>query len=346
MTRYRSAFWGTAYLLFVLVVCFSALVIVDRVIGSGESRGLIFPPNTEERYRTNEFDFTAKIDVIGIRMGSERQSSGWGSPCILCIGDSFTFGWGVSDSETWPSKLEAYLKKNGIQIQVYNCGQPGTTTTEYKEILRRVVPVLHPDLVLVGVLQGDDLADIYQARFIQKKSRAADFFFGNIIRLLPHKSPQEAWTLQAGGILSRMNVLEKIHYSTLDDTVRVMFERGELNPALVSYWIDFPDRYEVFNNPQAPATQYAYREMTGDIREMRDIFPRLVFVNLPVTYYRDSQGVDSLYKSLAEGARLPYIKVNLSPGDYFKFDGHPNAHGYEEIAEQIGSELIEKGIIH
>lgn len=44
---------------------------------------------------------------------------------ILAIGDSFTYGHGVNDDETYPVLLEELLKNNGIQVKVDNAGVPG-----------------------------------------------------------------------------------------------------------------------------------------------------------------------------------------------------------------------------
>ena len=64
-------------------------------------------------------------------------------------------------------KLEKYLLANGYEnIEVINCGRGGQYTSTYKKYLAKAVPLLKPDLVLVGVLQADDLAQLYENNFL------------------------------------------------------------------------------------------------------------------------------------------------------------------------------------
>lgn len=62
--------------------------------------------------------------------------------------------------------------------------------------------------------------------------------------------------------------------------------------------------------------------------------------------------MDSIYRSIADTNELPYIELTehfiglQSKSDYFfKYDGHPNEKGYEEIAKNIGKQLIEQGVL-
>ncbi len=51
----------------------------------------------------------------------------------------------------------------GIDVDVANLGLPGGSPIDYANIAARAVPTLKPDLVLVGVLQGDDLSQLRAA---------------------------------------------------------------------------------------------------------------------------------------------------------------------------------------
>ena len=54
----------------------------------------------------------------------------WGgpSPVILAFGDSLTAGFGVPDSENYPSRLQRIISQNGYPHQVINGGVSGDTT--------------------------------------------------------------------------------------------------------------------------------------------------------------------------------------------------------------------------
>ena len=93
---------------------------------------------------------------------------------MLAIGDSFTFGWGVSLEESWPKVLEATLRQAGVAVEVANLGFPGGSPVDYANIATRAVPALQPDLVLVAVLQGDDLGQLRAAGAAGQRAGCAE----------------------------------------------------------------------------------------------------------------------------------------------------------------------------
>ncbi len=67
------------------------------------------------------------------------------------------------------------------------------------------------------------------------------------------------------------------------------------------------------------------------------------------SYFEKNNNIDSIYRSIANTNNLPYIELTnhfiglQNKSEYlFKYDGHPNEKGYEEIAKYIGRQLIEK----
>lgn len=64
-------------------------------------------------------------------------------------------------------------------------------------------------------------------------------------------------------------------------------------------------------------------------------------------YFEKHNHIDSIYRSIAEKNQVPYIEltghfINLKDktGYFYKYDGHPNKNGYQEIADYIGKQLI------
>src|ERR1035441_7805937 len=76
---------------------------------------------------------------------------------VLAIGDSFTYGWGVDGEDSWPKVMERELRQGGLDIEVANLGMPGAGPREYAALAERAIPLLRPDLIVVGMLQADDL---------------------------------------------------------------------------------------------------------------------------------------------------------------------------------------------
>jgi lysophospholipase L1-like esterase len=79
---------------------------------------------------------------------------------ILALGDSFTWGDKVADSDsTWPARLEVELSGRG-QVEVLNLGQRGWTTYNEGELLRRLGWQLDPQLVVWQFYVND----VYESR--------------------------------------------------------------------------------------------------------------------------------------------------------------------------------------
>jgi hypothetical protein len=107
----------------------------------------------------------ARINRLGLR-GDDPAP---GRAHILVLGDSFTFGSGVADDETFSARLDQWL---GASVGVVNGGQPGYGIFQMQATLRRVAEDLRPALVIVVIWQGDLLRqppdDSERARFINR----------------------------------------------------------------------------------------------------------------------------------------------------------------------------------
>lgn len=297
-------------------ILFSALVIINLLVGftinknntkAQNQEGLIFEPNSKARYKTVEFDFVADINRLGLR-DREISIEKDGKFRILCIGDSWTYGWGVNIENSWPRKLEKYLQTSGFEnVEVINCGQVGQYTSTYKDYVKKIVPVLKPDLVLVGVLQLDDLAQLYENNFqpITKSTNKKflslgkikfvvkeylKYSFNNILLLLGKNESKiveirSVWKTSSTSVINNFDHSEKIRFSTLGDSVQKLFISGDLNPGLLTYYISYSDRTAIFNNPNHPATIFSIKEMNKDFKVMKDICKRhnsaLIFINMP-----------------------------------------------------------------
>lgn len=74
---------------------------------------------------------------------------------IMTLGCSTTFGWGVSDAETYPKRLEEYFQKDGLNVEVVNGGQPGYTSFQGIWLWNQVLKDYKPDIVLIGYIVQD-----------------------------------------------------------------------------------------------------------------------------------------------------------------------------------------------
>ena len=80
-------------------------------------------------------------------------------PQILAFGDSLTAGLGLPANETFPARLEAQLKEQGLDVKIANGGVSGDTTTDG---LARLDWALadKPDFVILALGANDALRGI------------------------------------------------------------------------------------------------------------------------------------------------------------------------------------------
>lgn len=106
--------------------------IEDPVLGR---RLPVFEPQHDDRGYRNA-DVPARVDV-------------------LAVGDSFTYGYGVGREDAWPQQL---ARQTGLAV--YNAGVGGYGPCEYVEVALELLD-LEPDIVLVGLMLGNDLINAY-----------------------------------------------------------------------------------------------------------------------------------------------------------------------------------------
>jgi lysophospholipase L1-like esterase len=93
---------------------------------------------------------------LGFR-GADVPQAKAGTRRIACLGDSYTFGEGVGDDETWPAQLEPALERArpGVELEVLNCGVNAYDTPQEVRLLETQVLQLAPDVVLLAFFLND-----------------------------------------------------------------------------------------------------------------------------------------------------------------------------------------------
>jgi len=74
---------------------------------------------------------------------------------ILVLGDSITFGWGVSVENTFPQVLEKELAANGKSARTINSGVPGYNTRQELTFLKLYGDRLHPGSIVLLYVDND-----------------------------------------------------------------------------------------------------------------------------------------------------------------------------------------------
>lgn len=75
---------------------------------------------------------------------------------LLVIGDSQTFGHGLSDQDSWPNRLQEELNRRDRKVKVSNLAVPAINIDQYLARVRLLAPTLSPsDTVLIGMSWND-----------------------------------------------------------------------------------------------------------------------------------------------------------------------------------------------
>lgn len=127
-----------------------------------------FKPNAEGRQISpyNEFDVYVKTNSIGTR-GHEPYLKTNNIRRIVFVGDSFTYGYGVSDEDSYPRKVESKLNENNFYYDVINAGYAsGLSPDSYYLYLKRNLDSLDVDVVIMGFYTGNDINDLSKNNWI------------------------------------------------------------------------------------------------------------------------------------------------------------------------------------
>jgi lysophospholipase L1-like esterase len=250
---FRRFLLGLVAILFALGIGIGITWILEwgagwRLYASHHNAGLIWGPYSVVEHATAEFSYQARINNLGFR---DRDFSvrSTGAKRVLAIGDSFTYGWGVDAEDSWPKAMERELRRGGLDVEVANLGAPGAGPREYAGLAERAIPLLRPDLVVVGVLQADDLFQAAESKPEQplttNQRMLRDFraLYPNLMQMVsPVESKQvhvskeelrETWKKQVKDFLGQMTAPEKARFENLPAPVQAAYQAGGLNPGLL-----------------------------------------------------------------------------------------------------------------
>lgn len=143
------------------------------------------------------------INSLGMRDDEPLAMKGDAVVRIAAVGDSVTFGAGVTQDEAWPSVLERLLNDGalgqGRRYEVLNFGVNGYTSRDEALVARHKVLPLEPDLVVFGyVLNDPEIAPVQpmQAYFRE----VAWWRHSDLLRLIAHRIHQRAVEKHGGYI--------------------------------------------------------------------------------------------------------------------------------------------------
>lgn len=152
----------------------SATLVVALALGEGVLRAFVkrplrrvlpevtYQPHPVRHFtlRPNQQAFSygvpARIDHRGFRAGVAPPGGAGPLSTVLALGDSFTFGLGVLDEETWPSQLQRRLAAGGLdRVEVVNAGTISYGVFQELDLLKTEGLDIRPQLVVHALYWND-----------------------------------------------------------------------------------------------------------------------------------------------------------------------------------------------
>jgi lysophospholipase L1-like esterase len=196
-----------------------------------------------------------RTNKVGLRGPNLRAD---GSRRILAIGDSCTFGWRVSEDETYPAQLEGLLNQRagGERYQVINAGVPGYTSYQGLEYLRERGLALRPEIVLIGF----GFNDAYRSGDIENQLARAHlttpFFVAD--DALIYYSSFYRWLRWRANQLAPKDLPPRVSPEKYGRNLGAIIEAVQAtgaNPVLVNFWSPIGDGKDYRDALQAVATR-------------------------------------------------------------------------------------------
>jgi len=163
----------------------------------------------------------------------------------LALGDSYTIGESVDESERWPMQLAESLNQEGYSTEVTIIARTGWTTDELWEGIqaREIAPPYDLVSLLIGVnnqYRGRDLEE-YHAQFVFLLNKAIEYAGGDARRVIVLSIPDWGVTPFAAGRDSEQIAEEIDQFNTINK---------EETKKAGAYYIDItPISREAVNDP-------------------------------------------------------------------------------------------------
>lgn len=156
-SRLKNALKNFALFAFTLLLCFALAEMVLRYMDYGNLE--IYEPHPQLYWwlKPSQHCYT-KVNRQPVEINAHRTRGAdfatakpAGVKRVLCLGDSRTFGWGLSEPETYAAVLQERLRARfGPGVEVINAGVNGWTFPQMTVFLRDHAPAWQPDVVVLG----------------------------------------------------------------------------------------------------------------------------------------------------------------------------------------------------
>jgi lysophospholipase L1-like esterase len=129
----------------------------SRLHRAGSIPGLEYELMPDAAVEIPDWGTTVHTNALGMRGPAVARAKPEGVVRIAAVGDSFTFGLGVADDQTFPSHLQTLLEGalGSGRCEVLNFGVSGYSSAEEALVVRDKALAFDPDLILLCYVLND-----------------------------------------------------------------------------------------------------------------------------------------------------------------------------------------------
>jgi hypothetical protein len=298
----------------------------DNITLDGRAIQTFLDPGAVYHQWSNEYNALTTVTSDGYRAPAPA-----GNPDVVFVGDSFTFGFGLTDDQTFAS---IYCRQ--LSLQCANLGQPGTGTLRQMRRLREYLEKMHwrprkVKLFFFGMSRsfssGNDFVDNFSfGRFVDRQEKADATRASNPPAAAQQRGPEPHRRGVGEWVISWQEpILMNVHL--------IRHTKYNWGPRL---------RTVMLAEPGEKRTEEALLYTSRAFRELDELsrtagFEYEVYLVVPshdILMGTEGETLALLNRATVRPAITTAHLFKESPGDfYYAYDGHLNVKGSRRVAE-------------
>jgi hypothetical protein len=361
---------------------FGLTIVVDRTLGIYLNKIGYFhalTPGITELHITDEYSVVATISSQGLRNPEVLTPKPKDTFRVLVVGDSFTFGEGVGDQETYEYRLNSMEATRSGKFEFINAGKPGASPTEDRQICLAYRDRFDIDAIIMGLYADDLSQSAYRA--VSLEFNPLYSFVVNtwpiLTRLKTRNIGYSRWSdahpgdtvsttdenkRQVGALLEKNPTV----LLSIPEKFRASFLKGTINPAIVTNATRLPQQFTYLLDPSS------FSFVLSALKTRLTLLRERCSGNLPVyvVYIPSADQVSSKYHAFRRELgflmddRLTAIDIDTTlrqsvesvgfkyysaladfrsdgcDGCYFPYDGHLTPAGQARLATYIAANVL------
>lgn len=274
------------------------------------------PKPATVQFRGPEFDTTIHVTPELVRAQPPAPSA---APLVVVTGDSYAFGWGVEDNQTF-----SYLLQHDYGYHTVNTAVPSYGTARELSRLRRLGLLKHIDALIIQFCDND---------------------WDENERFLADPAHCGTWSDIRGDWAELQSYRQRpvTYFNVVGDIAR--FVRFHLQRTSVSQTLHkiLTQRPLAFGQSPPRRAGLTGAKMAEDFVAVLDHFPELKDVPVLVTEMVPNDGytgfTDTLRRLVKDRPNVIPVAIRYVPADYYRFDNHLTPRGQRTAAVQLAAAL-------